>query len=159
MHKTNKLGLLIRYLKVFKIKTHPTRKETKTVKNQNKTAIPTESNFQLNLYKKILEKAKNNPNDIISLSDIVVVFGSTVAINSSWINVPCITFEQREESLIYCVDNDKIKHAKSLQEFKNLIEINIKKEKSISAQRLTNVSDFILDNIKTKRTNIYKMNL
>ncbi len=87
--------------------------------------------------------------DQLLLSDLSVVFGSTVALDSKWMGVPCITFEIREQSLIYCVDGEKIIHVKTIEELQNEIG-NLKQKKqheNLSAG--ASVSDFILKEIKS----------
>jgi hypothetical protein len=54
--------------------------------------------------------------DQLLLSDLSICFGSTVALESKWFGVPCITFEKRDESLIYLTDNETIFHVKDLEQ-------------------------------------------
>lgn len=86
--------------------------------------------------------------DQLLLSDVSIVFGSTVALDSKWMDVPCITFERREQSLIYCVDGEKIIHVKTLEDLQHeLGKIKQKKHHTNLADKAS-VSDFILKEIK-----------
>lgn len=96
-----------------------------------------------------VEYGNHNLNDTLhdqlSLSDISIVFGSTVSLDSKWMSVPCITYERRESSLVYCVDNDWIHHVKSIDELKEKMnELLIhKKEKKKDIGK--SVSSFIIE--------------
>lgn len=84
--------------------------------------------------------------DQLSISDLSICFGSTVALESKWFGVPCITFEKREESLIYLTDNKTIFHVKELEQFnKKCLELlsTGKAEKP----KLKKVSDYIVETL------------
>ncbi len=62
------------------------------------------------------DNSKETLYDQLSISDLSICFGSTVALESKWFGVPCITFEKRDESLIYLTDNETIFHVKELEQ-------------------------------------------
>lgn len=53
----------------------------------------------------------------LAISHMSICFGSTVALESKWFGVPCITYEIREKSLVYLVDNETIFHVRDLNQF------------------------------------------
>ncbi len=54
------------------------------------------------------ENLKTSLYDQLSISSLSICFGSTVAIESKWFGVPCISIEMRKESLIYAIDQKMI---------------------------------------------------
>lgn len=84
--------------------------------------------------------------DQLSISDLSICFGSTVALESKWFGVPCITFEKRDESLIYLTDNETIFHVKDLEQMiqkcTELLSIG-KNEKP----KLNKVADYIVETL------------
>jgi len=73
--------------------------------------------------------SKNSLMDQLMLSDLVVCFGSTVALESKWMGTPCITYEKKPVSDLYCVDGQHIKHVNSLGDLKELLRtLNKNKE-------------------------------
>jgi len=106
--------------------------------------------FELNNFK-IVEYNPSNLNDTLhdqlSISDISIVFGSTVALDSKWMNVPCITYERREESLIYNIDNSSIFHVRSRSELESKIIELLNQPKPQVANVRNKVSDIILNEI------------
>lgn len=92
---------------------------------------------------------KDTLHDQLSLTDVSIVFGSTVALDSRWMNVPCISFESGEESLIYCIDNEWIFHVRSLDELKSrLFELFDKKLKGLETTS-SSVSKRILNSLNS----------
>ena len=85
--------------------------------------------------------------DLLLISDLAIVYGSTVALDAKWMGVPCITFEIREKSMIYCADNDKIKHVRTLEDFVTLVKSSLSKKQSNIEANKSSVSDFILEEI------------
>jgi hypothetical protein len=69
-----------------------------------------------------------------------------VALESKWFGVPCITFEIRDESLIYLTDNETIFHVKNLEQFvKKCNELlSIGKTEN---PKLNKVADYILETL------------
>jgi len=85
--------------------------------------------------------------DQLLISDLAIVFGSTVALDAKWMGVPCITFEPREVSLIYCTDEKHIIHAKNIEEFgTHVMHFSVQKKQSFPA-RNGSVSDAIIEEI------------
>lgn len=75
------------------------------------------------------ENSKQSLYDQIYLSDIGIVFGSTVAIECKWMGVPVVTFEKREISNVYCADDKNILHIRHLDNVKMIIKALDKKGK------------------------------
>lgn len=98
-----------------------------------------------------VEYSNNNLNDTLHdqlfLSDLSIVFGSTVALDSKWMNVPCITYERREESLVYCIDNDWIYHVKSLDELHSKMNELLAEKKVKSMDSSKSVSGNIIEEL------------
>ncbi len=77
------------------------------------------------------ENSKKTLLDQLIISDLSICFGSTVGLESKWLGVPCITYEQRKESMIYACDDKNIIHVKNLDEFKaNFYKLLKKKTKT-----------------------------
>lgn len=85
--------------------------------------------------------------DLLLMSDLAIVFGSTVALDAKWMGVPCISFENREKSLIYCADKDKIKHVSTIEDFTSLVKSSLHKKSVYVDEPRTSVSDFVLNEI------------
>jgi hypothetical protein len=92
------------------------------------------------------ENSKITLYDQLTVSHLSICFGSTVALESKWFGVPCITFEKRDKSLIYLTDNEIIFHVKTKDEFvqkiNDLLSIG-KKDKF----KLMKVADCILETL------------
>jgi hypothetical protein len=86
--------------------------------------------------------------DQLSKSDLSICFGSTVALESKWFGVPCITFEKREESLIYLTDNETIFHVKELDELIQKCTELLAKGKA-EKPKLNKVVDYIVETLLT----------
>jgi hypothetical protein len=84
--------------------------------------------------------------DQLSISDLSICFGSTVALESKWFGVPCITFEKREESLIYLTDNEMIFHVKELDQLIQKCNELLVKGK-IEKPKLNKVADYIVETL------------
>jgi hypothetical protein len=78
--------------------------------------------------------------DILSIADLVVVLGSTIAIEATWFNTPVITVEYKQESILYCVDGKAIKHLSSHAELVQYFETNKVKKKTVNKQQESNVA-------------------
>lgn len=108
---------------IFLIRLHPSEIEEDIILpphelNNVYTIKYTQENSKITLYDQLL------------VSHLSICFGSTVALESKWFGVPCITFEKRVESLIYAVDNTNIFHVKSINSLTKLYFskiLNIKK--------------------------------
>lgn len=91
------------------IRKHPMEKDEDLIKPRKSI-----ENVKFVEYNKI--NSKETLYDQLSISDLSICFGSTVALESKWFGVPCITFEKRDESLIYLTDNKTIFHVKDLEQ-------------------------------------------
>jgi hypothetical protein len=67
-----------------------------------KLVIPAKKAFKAELYEQL------------SISDLSIVFASTVALESAWFGVPCITFEEGDHSALYCADERIIFHVNEI---------------------------------------------
>ncbi len=79
---------------------------------------------QLNNVQFIPEHLKNSKvalYDQIWVSDLNIVFGSTVALESLWMGVPCISFEYRKQSFVYLAGRSDILHVRTKEELKERI--------------------------------------
>ena len=98
------------------------------------------------------EFAKNSKDalyDQLFLTDLSIVFGSTVALESKWMGVPCLSFEYKQQSLIYNLSSNEITHIKSKNELFEYIKNCI--SKSISKNEPNqNVSKIIAESLLTK---------
>ncbi len=101
-------------------------------------------NVKFTKYNKL--NSKETLYDQLSISHLSICFGSTVALESKWFGVPCITFEIRDESLIYLTDNETIFHVKDLEQFvikcNELLSIG-----KTENPKLNKVADYILETL------------
>jgi hypothetical protein len=121
------------------IRKHPSEKEEDIIlpskELENITWVEyNESNSKETLY------------DQLSISDLSICFGSTVALESKWFGVPCITFEKREESLIYLTDNEMIFHVKDLDQLIQKCNELLVKDKT-EKPKLNKVADYIIETL------------
>ncbi len=91
------------------------------------------------------EGSKQSLYDQISLSDIGIVFGSTVAMECGWMNVSSVTFEKKEVSNVYCVDGINIKHVRSIEDLGSIIRALHKKQAPKGNEVRESVAEKILD--------------
>jgi hypothetical protein len=68
------------------------------------------------------KNSKTTLYDQISISDVCVVFGSTVALECKWFDKSCLTLEPRKTSLLYFVDGHDTVHVNNVSDFK--VELN-----------------------------------
>jgi hypothetical protein len=59
--------------------------------------------------------AKKSLLDQLMSSDLTINFGSTVSIEAWWMKTPCITFEMKPASWLYCVDGKTLLHVNSAE--------------------------------------------
>lgn len=85
--------------------------------------------------------------DQLHISNLSIVFGSTVSLDSKWMNVPCLTFERREKSLIYCEDGENIVHVKTIEELIEKTNDFLKLEKKGYSKTGKSVSQFIIETL------------
>lgn len=103
---------------IFLYREHPTEK--------SKIKLPQSKNFLKINYNQ--SNSKVTLYDQLYISDLSIVYGSTVAIESTWFKVPCITFEVNEISILPFVDNKYIRHINNI----SLLEILINKQEKIT---------------------------
>jgi predicted glycosyltransferase len=84
--------------------------------------------------------------DQLSISHLSICFGSTVALESKWFGVPCITFEKRDESLIYLTDNETIFHVKELEQMVQKCTELLSKGRN-EKPKLNKVADYIVETL------------
>ncbi|MBL7838466.1 MAG: hypothetical protein JNM67_13180, partial [Bacteroidetes bacterium] len=90
-------------------------------------------------------QVKDTLHDQLCLSDLSIVFGSTVSLDSKWMGVPCITYEKRDESLVYCVDNEMIFHVRTLDELKIKMHELLKNKRNSKPDSVSNVSKKMIE--------------
>lgn len=66
------------------------------------------------IYNYTSKESKTTLYDQLLISNLSICFGSTVALESKWFGVPCITFEKRKESLIYLTEEDNVYHVNEI---------------------------------------------
>ena len=96
-----------------------------------------------------VKNSKDALYDQLSLTDLSIVFGSTVALESKWMGVPCLSFEYKEQSLIYNLSSNEIIHIKSKNELFEYIKNCITKGIS-KIEPNQNVSKIIAESLLTK---------
>jgi hypothetical protein len=65
------------------------------------------------------KNSKTTLYDQIFISDVCVVYGSTVALECKWFGKKCITFELRSTSLLYFVDGKQTIHVDDMEKFRH----------------------------------------
>ena len=68
------------------------------------------------------DNSKTTLYDQLLLTDLAIVFSSTIALEASWIGAPSVTLEYRKESILYFVDGKNIFHISSLTELDEKID-------------------------------------
>jgi hypothetical protein len=111
---------------VLLIRKHPSEKEEDLI-------LPSKELPNVHWVEYNQENSKTTLYDQLSISDLSICFGSTVALESKWFGVPCITFEKREESLIYCVDDQTIFHVRNKEYFQDYTMLHFNTSKKIKA--------------------------
>lgn len=88
------------------------------------------------------KKSKQSLYDMLLVSDLVIVLGSTVALESTWFKAPVLTVEYKSDSILYCVDDVKIRHIQSREELIRALKIPlIKKIKKENEHSLETVAE------------------
>ncbi len=125
---------------VLLIRKHPSEKDEDLI-------LPTKDLPNVYWVEYNQENSKNTLYDQLSISTLSICFGSTVALESKWFGVPCITFEMREESLVYLTDDKHIFHVKEILEFESkmseLLAFNSKRK-----PQLNNVASQIVEELR-----------
>lgn len=104
------------------VKPHPLEKESDYV-------LPITGTENVIFIPEKLKNSKEALYDQLLISDLSIVFGSTVALESSWMGVPCISIEYRDQSFIYSAGQADITHLKSVDELRNILLKTSKKKK------------------------------
>jgi hypothetical protein len=118
------------------IRRHPSENEEDLMLENN-----TLDNVIFVEYNKI--NSKETLYDQLSISDLSICFGSTVALESKWFGVPCLSIEDRKKSLIYCIDNESIYLAKSITI--ESLDILINKKKGMQGMSNKSISSIIIN--------------
>ncbi len=95
-----------------------------------------------------LKNSKSALYDLLHISDLSLVFGSTVALESSWVKTPCITFEYRSVSFVHTVNTEYISHIDSIDMLKDRLTDLKKCQKSKDSLNSTSVSYTIASILK-----------
>ncbi|HEY1047211.1 MAG TPA: hypothetical protein VGF79_12275 [Bacteroidia bacterium] len=119
------------------IKPHP-------LENPSDYLIEMNGNENIYLVDEKLKNSKQTVYDLLSLSDLTIVFGSTVSLESKLFGVECLSVEYADESLISDVDMDKIKHIRNKEE---LIELLLKVRKKSEQQSMQIDSSMVSNRI------------
>jgi hypothetical protein len=61
-------------------------------------------------------------------------------------NVPCITFESGKESLLYCVDNEMVRHVRNQQDLISQLDDLVNRKPS-NKVNLENVTGAYIENL------------
>jgi hypothetical protein len=96
--------------------------------------LPKNPAFHFEVIKPGIASHKQSLKDQLLLSDLVINFGSTVSIEAQWIGTPCITYEKKNESDLYCVDGKTLIH---VSEKEQLIRMLNQLSKKASPSRET----------------------
>lgn len=123
---------------------HPAeRKESYLLPDKNKVSFfivhPETKDAKISLLDQLLK------------SDLVINFGSTVSIESKWTHTPCITYEKKPYSWLYCVDNLTVFHLNSRDGLLNFLNNLSKKKKYIKHVDYKKSSSVYAENIKKWR--------
>lgn len=89
--------------------------------------------------------------DQLFLSHVSIVFGSTVSLDSKWMNVPCITFERREKSLIYFEDGRDPVLVRTIEELSSKMAEFLSLEKKNPQNLEKKVSQSIIETLTKYR--------
>jgi predicted transcriptional regulator len=122
------------------IRPHPLEKEEDFV-------LPKNAIKNIYFVKYDMNNSIDTLHDQILISDIGVVFGSTVALECKWMGVPCITYEHNKESVIYNVDDENIFHVRTLNDFKSKLNDLLKNSQKKQLDSSSKVADFIIETL------------
>lgn len=123
------------------IKPHPLEKKSDYI-------LPEHNNPNVIFVDEKWKNSKSALYDLLHLSDLSLVFGSTVALECSWIKTPCITFEYKSVSFIHIVNNEYIQHIDTIDLLRRQLSDLKKCEKSIDLINSTSVSNTIATILK-----------
>jgi hypothetical protein len=130
------------------VRPHPLEKEKDFM-------LPPEPSGNVHFVMYDWKNSKQTLYDQIYMSDIGIVFGSTVAIECEWMKVPSATFEKKEISNVYCIDNVMIKHIRSIGELQSLLG-NLEKRPVVNpvSPGSASVAKKIMDVIRNDQDNL-----
>lgn len=145
--KVDAFNLLYRLLKdhpdwLIVVKPHPLEKKADYI-------WPEVDNSNVIYVEESLKNSKTGLFDLLHIADLSLVFGSTVALESSWIKTPCITFEYRSVSFVHTTNSEFIRHINSMEALENALKNLNKKHTSTNPQDSTSVSKDIAEILKT----------
>lgn len=104
--------------------------------------LPNDPLVKFKLIQYNANNAKETLYDQLMISDLAVVFASTVALESKWIGTPCITYEETDKSILYCVDDNLLKHAGNAEVLnKELVDLKKKRGEIIIGKDNSNVTE------------------
>ncbi len=106
---------------VLIVRPHPSEKEEDFV-------LPDFQSERIHWVKYNQENSKSTLYDQISMSDVCVVFGSTVALECKWFGKSCISFETRETSLLYFAEGYDTLHVNTIDTFKSGLKSMLARE-------------------------------
>lgn len=125
---------------IFLIRLHPSEKDDAILMSYDIL----ENIYRINYTQ---ENSKKTLYDQFCVSHLSLCFGSTVALESKWFGVPCITYEKRAESLIYAVDNEWIFHVTNINNLKDLFGNLLKNPKTNKGFSEGSTADLIIENL------------
>ena len=79
--------------------------------------------------------------DQLIISHVMIALGSTVLLEAKWADLPAITFEQKETSFVYCVDEKYIWHCKTPDSLVERVEGILSSPREIQLNRENRESD------------------
>ena len=83
--------------------------------------LPVHPKFRFELIQPRMAEHKQSLKDQLLLSDLVINFGSTVSIEAQWMGTPCITYEKKPLSDLYCVDGKTLLHLSGKEALKEVL--------------------------------------
>lgn len=123
--------------------------------NENKIFPDHNLNGNIHFIQDAEARKKDTLYDQLSISDCCIVFGSTVALESKWFDVPCISYEKREESWVYLADNKSVFHCRDFESVKSLIHDILSTEVEYSKENKSHplVADKIIEELNLEIDN------
>ena len=124
------------------VKTHPLEKASDYI-------LPKPSIKNVFFLPESVKNSKDALYDQLYLTDLSIVFGSTVALESKWMGVPCITYEYKENSFIYNLESEYIEHIRDQNQlFLSLSKTSkkINKSNQVNHKVCEIISSYLLTN-------------
>lgn len=114
--------------------------------------IPDDERVRFHLLTNENQLVKKGLLDQLSISDLVVSFGSTVAMEAAYMGIPSVTFEMKKQSLLYCVDGKNIIHVQSIEHLEGVVndmmELSEKGKKPAGSKVKKSVAERYANEIK-----------